>query len=370
MTVTGFMPRQHLQQLLNLLGASGYRCKGPQVRDGAIVMDDLASVDQLPQGVRDRQQPGEYWLEQQNDERLFAWANGPQALKPLLFKPREVLWYAEAAPDGTLRFREQTERAEPIALVGARACDLAALALLDAHFLRPPYPDPLYARRRDNLLVVAVDCGHPAATCFCASTGDGPLATGNFDIALNEIDEGFLVRSGSDKGRKLLTRMTLAPVSPHQKAQADDQFRAAVASQHRRLPGSDLRNPLMANLDHARWQAVADRCLACGNCTSVCPTCFCASNYQVPQLDGHSSEQVREWSSCFTLGHSYMHGHLVRPDTRSRYRQWLIHKLASWHDQYDRSGCVGCGRCISWCPVGIDLTVEAEAICGGGGHHD
>jgi Fe-S-cluster-containing hydrogenase component 2 len=119
----------------------------------------------------------------------------------------------------------------------------------------------------------------------------------------------------------------------------------------------------MANLEHPRWDDVAERCLSCTNCTLVCPTCFCFAVEDVNSLDGERAERTQRWDSCFTLGHSMLHGAgSVRGDTRSRYRQWLTHKLSTWWDQFDESGCVGCGRCISWCPAGIDLTEEVAAI--------
>lgn len=364
-----FLPRRKLQELIEQLLASGYQCLGPQVQDGAIAMGPIEGIDQLPQGVRDHQTPGEYRLLQTGDERCFAWANGPQALKPLLFTPREVLWRAGVQDDGTLKFTQaDANQAPPTALIGARACDLAALALLDAHFLKPPHPDPHYARRRAQLLVVGVDCSHPAETCFCVSTGDGPRVESGCDIVLTEIDGGYLIKSFSAEGKRQLQSLSRQAASDQQLAQAEQQHHRAVAVQQRHLPAGNLSGPLFANLEHDRWQSVADRCLACGNCTSVCPTCFCSANYEVPQLDGQSSDHVREWSSCFSLGHSYTNSHVVRPSTRERYRQWLTHKLGSWHEQYGRSGCVGCGRCVTWCPSGIDITEEASAICGEGHH--
>jgi ferredoxin len=248
-----------------------------------------------------------------------------------------------------------------------RACDLAALALQDQHFLEGPYPDPGYRARRAGLLIVAVHCSHPAETCFCASTGDGPRATTGFDLALHELDDGFVVETGSARGEVLCAALPLGPVTGAQRIAAAAQLEAAAARQTRRLPSRNLRAALFANLEHPRWEDVAARCLACGNCTSVCPTCFCHAEFDVPQADGTAAARGRHWDSCFTRDHSYIHGLTIRPDRRTRYRQWLVHKLGSWHDQYGRSGCVGCGRCISWCPVGIDLTDEATAVCAGGG---
>lgn len=170
------------------------------------------------------------------------------------------------------------------------------------------------------------------------------------------------MQSGSARGNEILAQLELQPVSLQQRNAAADATAQAVDMQSRQLPGRNLRDQLFANLDHPNWEEVATRCLSCGNCTSVCPTCFCYRELEQPALDRESSRHYREWDSCFTQGHSYIHGFVVRPDTRLRYRQWLTHKLGGWHDQYGRSGCVGCGRCIAWCPVGIDITKEVSAI--------
>ncbi len=359
----GFLARAGFQQLLDTLRASGYRCVGPTVRDGAIVFDEINDVSELPAGYRDHQAPGEYRLTQEGGQRLFAWANGPQALKPRLFAPREVRWEVNFADRSAPEFRAVEAPVEAAAVIGVRACDLAALDLLDRHFLEGMADVP-YQHRRAALLLVAVNCTHPAATCFCASTGDGPAATRGYDILLDELDTGFIVTAGSASGRSLIATLPLGPVSAEQRAEAAAATDAASAAQTRSLPSRNLKESLFARLDHARWAEVGERCLACGNCTSVCPTCFCFSAEDEVTADGTHSRHVHQWDSCFTAGHSYLHGFILRSDAPLRYRQWLTHKLGGWHDQYGRSGCVGCGRCISWCPVGIDITEEAGAICG------
>jgi sulfhydrogenase subunit beta (sulfur reductase) len=364
MPAPGFLPRTAFARLLDVLTQAGYRCIGPQLRDGAIVYDTLRAVQDLPRGVHDRQAPGSYRIETSTSPRCFAWATGPQALKPLVFAPQETLWRAERDNHGALHFVETAPVAQALAVIGVRACDLAALRLHDQHFLAGSYPDPTYRARRAALLLIAVQCTHPADTCFCASTGDGPRATHSFDLALSELDDGFLVEAGSDAGRRIMDSLPLEQADTEQQHSADSEIEHAARVQQRHLPSRNLRAALFANLEHPRWQEVAERCLSCGNCTSVCPTCFCHREQDEAALDGQSSAHTRQWDSCFTQGHSYIHGLTVHAGTRERYRQWLTHKLGSWHDQYGRSGCVGCGRCISWCPVGIDITEEAAAICG------
>jgi sulfhydrogenase subunit beta (sulfur reductase) len=368
MTDAAWLPRPELQSLIDRLQASGYRCIGPQVRDGTIVYNALDSASQLPCGVRDSQQPGAYRLEQRADERCFAWANGPQALKPLTFVPRERLWRARRSEGAGVQFESLEPPGEPLAVIGVRACDLAGLAIQDMHFLQGAFSDPYFRARRERLFLVAVDCMHPAETCFCASTGDGPQAQSGFDLALGELDDGFVVRAGTAEGERILSELQSEAATEAQRQAADEAIREGARMQVRGLPSRNLRRLLFSNLEHPRWNEVAGRCLSCGNCTSVCPTCFCHSETEQPSLDGRESEHFRQWDSCFTQGHSYFAGVVVRSDTRLRYRQWMTHKLGSWHDQYGRSGCVGCGRCITWCPVGIDITQEAAAIYAGATH--
>lgn len=358
---TVFLARERLQQLLDALQATGRRCVGPVERDGALTFDDITSAEQLPVGVHDAQAPGSYGLQHDDSPRCFAWANGPQALKPLTFAPQETLWRVSSDDDG-LHFHPVAGEQSAIAVLGVRACDLGALELQEKHFLGAEHIDPGFSARREALFFVAVDCSHPADTCFCVSTGDGPGATQGFDIAMSELDEGFLLRAGSAEGEAVIDMLSLKTASEAQKEQVADELAQAAEAQTRQLPSDDLRDVLFERQDHPHWTEIAERCLACGNCTAVCPSCFCSAYESRPSLDGLEAEQLRSWDSCFSFEHSNLHGHPLRDDIRLRYRQWLTHKLAGWHDQYGRSGCTGCGRCITWCPVGIDLTAEVAAL--------
>lgn len=363
MDQSGYLARDRLDDLIKALQAVGYQCVGPVAREGAIQYRAVSTAAELPAGWHDAQTPGSYRLTQSGDTRQFAWANGPQALKPYLFTPRETLWRVIRSAEG-LAFVPTQIDPPSLAVIGVRACDLAALRLQDAHFRDSTYRDPHYAARREGLFLVAVNCTHPATTCFCASTGDGPEVEASealCDLVLDELDDGFALKSTSPRGAEIAARVKLRPLTASEAAIIAEQHTRA-REQQRVLPGRDLRPLFDGRLDHPRWTEVAARCLSCGNCTSVCPTCFCHSDHEAPAVDGSGSTHYREWDSCFTQGHSYIHGITLRADTRLRYRQWLTHKLGSWHDQYGRSGCVGCGRCISWCPVGIDITEEVAAL--------
>jgi sulfhydrogenase subunit beta (sulfur reductase) len=354
-------PTAGLQQLLDALVAKGYRVVGPVVRDGSVVWDTVQRIDDLPVGWRDTQEPGRYRLEQSGDDRIFGVVHGPQSLKPFAFPPREPLLQIERTKQG-FSARPTLPQQEKIAVLGARACDLAGLAIQDRIFLKDSYRDPYYGVRREGLFLIAVNCTRSLATCFCASMETGPRAKTGFDLALTELDDAFLVEAGSEAGEEVVAALSLMTPSATQEHEAGRQIESCADSQVRRLDRSSLPQALYDAHDHPRWDEVAACCLACGNCTMVCPTCFCHTVEEKPDLAHQQSEHSRLWDSCFTQDHGSIHGKNIRPTIKDRYRMWLTHKLASWIDQFGSSGCVGCGRCITWCPVGIDLTVELSAL--------
>lgn len=357
-----FLSYQNLQRLIEQL-KQHYRFIGPQVRDAAIVYDHLDDIQQLPWGVRDVQRPGEYRLEKHDDQQAFAWANGPQAVKPELFKPRESLWQVQQDEQGQLRFKASVPT-EKVALFGIRPCDLHALKIQDKVFLESDYQDHRYQQRRENVFLIVANCSCSSGNCFCLTADGHPQAKEAYDVAVTEIDGGFVADVASQVAQSLLSALDLPVATQQQLNAAAAKVQQAVDGQTKKMATGDVASALTNNPEHPRWQQVADRCLSCGNCTQVCPTCFCHREADEPSLDGQSSEHVRQWDSCFSADHSYIHGLMVRKSTKQRYRQWLTHKLGTWHQQFGTSGCVGCGRCISWCPVGIDITEEVAAIKG------
>lgn len=352
-----------LQALVDALRGRGYRVIGPRPREGALVLADITSVDDLPRGIGDDQAAGHYRTRAREDEALFGFAATAQSAKPLLFPPDEQLWRGTRAGEGFEVAPRDPEPA-PVALLGIRGCDLAAIGIHDTVLLGRDAVDAHYATRRAHSFLVAVTCATPAGTCFCASMGTGPKPGPGADLTLTELldPHRFLVEVGSATGEDVLAELSTTPATPADEAQAEAVVAGAVAHMGRQMRTDDLRTLLYSSAESPRWNDVAERCLACTNCTMVCPTCFCTSVEDVSDLSGDVDERHRVWDSCFSMEYSRLHGGAVRTSTSARYRQWLTHKLAAWTDQFGTSGCVGCGRCITWCPAGIDLTAEVAAL--------
>lgn len=357
-----YFDRAKLQQVFDELKRRGYELVGPRVDQQAIIYDHIERVEDLPEGWTDEQAPGHYRLKQREDNALFGYVIGPHSWKKYLFPPLANVMKSRRDTDGWTMVDEAIEPKQ-FALIGVRACELAAIAVQDRVFMTEAYTDPIYAQRRAALFVVAVNCTQAASTCFCASMGTGPRCQVNFDLALTELSGGFVAEVGSPRGQELVDELQIAHASEHELQEAQARRQVAVTQITKRVETEGIRDKLLARLEHARWDEVAERCLSCSNCTLVCPTCFCSSVDEVTDLTNDEVIRQRRWDSCFNFDFSHVSGGPIRNQTRARYRQWLTHKMASWIDQFGTSGCVGCGRCITWCPVGIDLTEEVAAIC-------
>lgn len=357
----GLLRTDDLQALIDALMQAGYEVIGPRIDQSAIVYDQVTSATQLPKGWTDLQEPGRYRLQQTGDERYFGYAVGPHSWKKYLFPPQAIVASAQRSGD-TWQFSSQPTPPPRTAFLGVRACELAAIEVQDRVFLHGPWVDPIYKARRESVLIVAVNCTYAAATCFCSSTNTGPRCRSGFDLALTETASGFLIETGSESGAAIVKALPLQTITEAHRTEAASARAQAEQMMTRRMETADLHDLLLGNLKHPQWDEIATRCLSCTNCTMVCPTCFCSTVTEVSDLTGDHVQRERKWDSCFNIDFSYMNGTPVRNSIASRYRQWLTHKLASWQDQFGTLGCVGCGRCITWCPPGIDLTEEVSKL--------
>ncbi|WP_077100086.1 4Fe-4S dicluster domain-containing protein [Mycobacterium terramassiliense] len=356
-----------LHRLVEVLIERGYRVVGPTLRDNAIVLAELESADDLPRGWGVDVSPGQYRVRRRDDGAAFGHSAGPQSWKQFLHPPRQRIWAGTRDGTGEPETDGPENEAPRYAFLGVRGCDLAAIATLDGVLGRTDYPDNAYVGRRRRAFVVAVNCTEPGGLCFCASMGTGPAAGPGYDLALTERlgGDAYLVDVGSPEGADVLAAVPHRAAGDDEITSARSEVEAAADTMGRQMPDTDLRQLLIANRESPQWDEVASRCLTCGNCTMVCPTCFCTSTQDVSDLTGEHAERWREWSSCFEFDFTYVHGGgSVRQSGASRYRHWLTHKLGTWHDQFGMSGCVGCGRCIAWCPTGIDITAEMNKMAG------
>ena len=367
MTANHIIERADFDALLDALAGRGHTIVGPTVRDQAIVYDTIVSAADLPVGWTDVQEAGRYRLQRREDDALFGYAVGPQSWKHYQLPAEVKLWRARVEEDGALTdFSEPPRESPRYAFLGARSCELHAMGILDRVLLGGSHPDPADRGRVEELFVIAVQCGQAGGTCFCVSMKTGPVAERGFDLALTEVIEEarhyFVVEVGTERGAEVLGDVPHSSAGDAEQAAAGAVHARTASQMGRELDVTEIKELLYRNYDHPRWEEVAERCLSCGNCTMVCPTCFCTTVEDVTDLAGEHVERHQRWDSCFTVDYSGIHGGAVRGSAKSRYRQWMTHKLATWHDQFGTSGCVGCGRCITWCPVGIDLTEEAAAI--------
>ena len=354
-----------LQSLFEVLKSLGYRLVGPRVRDGAIVYDELASINALPVGWTDEQEGGKYRLRKREDGALFGYAVGPHSWKKFLFPPVMRLWSAKRTGNA-FEIAPEHDETPRYAFIGVRSCELHAIAIQDKVFIEGKFVDPVYAALRKNAFIVAINCSQAGGTCFCVSMKTGPKARAGFDLALTEIIEGarhyFFVESGTEAGVQVLAQIPHRPAIEEEQKAAEQVVERTASQMGRAMDTTDIKELLYRNSDHPRWDEVASRCLTCANCTMVCPTCFCSTVEDTTDLTGEHAERWRKWDSCFQVDFSYIVGGSIRASAKSRYRQWMTHKLATWIDQFGSSGCVGCGRCITWCPVAIDITEEVRVI--------
>lgn len=364
--MTKKIKKHNLSFLFEKLKGS-YRVIGPKVEDGAIILSDIEYAD-IPSGYRDQQGKGTYRISKGDGSYIFSFSNGPDSFKRFLHLPSSEIFSFQKGSKG-FRVRPSAYSERPIAFLAIRACDIYALKLYDRIFLEGPVKDRNYQRLRSGSLVIALNCIYPGDNCFCSSMGTGPEVKDGFDIALTELDDSFIIEIKTVLGEKASEGLPLEDIEPKDIDEKYLRIENCKKLIKKSIRTYELPFVIYRNLEHQRWTEIAKRDLECGNCTQVCPTCFCNSSYdhiEISSISKKSGEfsgtRIRIWDSCFSRNFARVHGGNFRPSRRARYRQWMSHKLAYMIEQFGLQGCVGCGRCITWCPAGIDITEEMEAL--------
>ena len=358
--------KDQINELFTKLQAAGYKLIGPTIQDKAIVYGNIKEVADLPIGWTDKHARGSYEIKERKDKALFGYNVGPSSWKKFLFPPVQSLFTADKSTSD-IKVKVTHHDSEPkLALIGVRACELNAIKIQDKVFSGVEKADAGYTTRRKNAFILAVNCTIVGDSCFCTTMKTGPQVKANFDLALTEVISSdthyFLLEVGSELGAKFIHSLSLKEANKKELEEAKEICEKAEKQMRVRFDVTKVKQLLQSNLESPLWDELETRCLSCANCTLACPTCFCSVTEDHTNLDGTESERVRKWDSCFSDNFSYMHGGPIRKSTKSKYRHWITHKLANWHDQFGTSGCVGCGRCISWCPVGIDITEEVVKL--------
>ena len=333
-----------LRKLFNTLRVRGYRVIGPKLEDGVIRLRELTSFDQIPYGWGDVQAPGTYRVVRGGSFRV-----GPDSPKRFLYPPKLELF--RIRPDWSVEYPR--ERFAPTAFFAIRPCDLASIAVMDR--VQGTSGDPHYLGLRGELALIVENCVEPGDTCFCATMGTGPEARDGFDVAFTRLGDDLVVfRPGSDLGVELLSCLNLEPADDSTLRTYYEALREAEARARAPFDLSRLPDELELGLDSPVFKEVAERCFGCAGCNMICPTCFCFDVIDEPLLEG-GAVRYRVWDGCIAYSYAEVAGGNFRRDLWARYRHWVLHKFAYWVRQFGVFGCVGCGRCVTWCPAGVDL---------------
>lgn len=235
-------------------------------------------------------------------------------------------------------------------ILGIRPCDARAISLLDSVFDKKPYVDPYWKSRRDHTILIGIGCSNPCSTCFCTSTGSGPFDKSGLDVLITELKDVYAIEVISTKAKKLF--LDQVPLEKDNVGNLNTIQKDAVNKIPAVFETDGIRDKLYGMFESNYWQKISESCLGCGVCTFLCPTCFCFDIVDEAQR----GERVRNWDTCmFRVYSQEASGHNPRPTRGERTRQRLMHKFAYWLEQIDQFGCVGCGRCVQNCPVGLDI---------------
>ena len=288
------------------------------------------------------------------DAFTLDYANTRASVKTLFFPQAETMLTYERSLDRFNDIRAVPFDAVPTVILGLRPCDARGLELLDRVFGQGQYRDPYYLARRAATVVVALACTDPRQTCFCHAVGGDPYSSEGADVLLSDADDAYIAVPQTEKGEEWLTTLSLSAVDDGHL----ETSQAVAARAHELLaeiePVAGLEDQLVDLFESAVWAEIAEKCIACGTCTYLCPGCHCFNIQDRVLANGGS--RLRSWDGCMYEGFTkHASGHNPRPDQGTRWRQRTLHKFAYLPENVGMYGCVGCGRCITYCPVRLDI---------------
>jgi len=346
--------------LIRNLQRQGYTVVGPSIVDGVVRLRELRGPGDLASGVVDFHAPGSYAVGGERSLLVFSSINGPDSPKEY-FHPAEVELSKLVDRGNGIERISSFHSEKKYAFFGLRPCDLKGVEVMDRTMLVPGFEDPVYSALRKGSLFVVVNCTRAGENCFCASMGTGPEAESGYDVAITELPDKLLVDVPA-RNIGLFEGINLSPATEDDLREGEERVRQVREQTGRRFTPRNPAKSMYEAIDSPLWGKVAERCLACGNCTMVCPTCFCNTIIDKTDLKDGSVSRVRTWDSCLSKDFVYSAGGNPRQQRTARYRQFVMHKFAYWPDEFGTYGCVGCGRCITWCPVGIDITETVSGV--------
>jgi ferredoxin len=355
-------PRDALSGLIQNLRRQGFTVVGPSLSDGVVRLAEVGDLGDLASGILDVQGPGTYTVSF-GSPLVFLSVNGPDSPKEYLHPSGvELLKLAEKSDgvDVVSVFHSNKK----YAFVGIRPCDLRGVEVMDRTMMVPGFEDPIYSSLRRGAVFVVANCTRAGNNCFCTSMGSGPVADQGYDLAITELPEKLLLDI-PEESSSLLEGIETTPATEEDLRMAREMVRHTREQMAKRIERENPSELMREQTDSPVWKTTAERCLACGNCTMVCPTCFCNVTEDRTDIKDGSVSRVRLWDSCLTKEFTYSAGGNPRQERIARYRQFVMHKFAYWPEQFGVYGCVGCGRCITWCPVGIDITETVNGILRG-----
>jgi len=315
-----------------------YEVFAPVKRDGLVLFDRIGSAS----------------------EAFLDYQNSLMPAKQLTFPQAETL-FSYSSAKGEVKIEVPQREEKPQLIFGIRPCDASSFVVLDRVFDGEQYKDPYYLQRREKTITVSMGCVKPRSTCFCTSVGGGPFSTEGSDLLLIDIGDRYVAQTVSDKGAQLLEKRGFRDATGDELALAAAVIEAAAASMGPGVETDGLKDKLDSRFDDSIWQRLSEKCLGCGICTFLCPTCHCFDI--VDEAVDSKGERIRIWDSCqfplFTLQASGLN---PRPTVKERFRQRMMHKFSYFVDNYSRVGCVGCGRCITECPVNLDLRQVLNSV--------